>query len=503
MPRRRFSVWWLSALQLQKLRQPFRCLPNPNFLLKFNFSLLCLLPTTAALTFFRFPPNFPVRCFGSKHREDSIELTICRSITIVVIMTFNMFQLDSSRSTKRSITNSTTSRNCSFQIPAHNVSPLTPWNNVGETEVHFCEYRGDGVPNDNLGVFGDTYLDLAAPGGYVLYGKRPEGWTRWPGFDPIESGLTASSSNPLGNFVFHPRFEQPGCQRILFCDGRSINWFTPESVPKIVSALCANGIINRIPVDGAKTGSNIIANMLNEAMKLPRKRALPSPDANSGRKRAKMPPIQCSSSHVTLPSIAQAIPLHNRLCEKRPPLAQAFPTGVSASASIIHRVSSISQDHQIPSNLQQGGLQTKLESRTENATPTKTAMDVSQAYLLQGRFLGSGFTQYRINDFPGSIELEAARRETQEARAANETLRLEVDSIRADKSLFEARLGEAQTALTSQRAEMRKYRQKTMAETQSLKNFHFETDSTRVQEIESLEARLHDGVSFSPPASSL
>lgn len=305
-------------------------------------------------------------------------------------MAFHSFKAFGSQPANLSISDSTVKFLRYFKIRPKELSTsdvfAMAYPDTDEIDIAFHEYRGDGAPNDSLGVLGDVYLDLTAPGGCVLYGNGFDRWLKWPGFDPLESGLTASSSNALGNFVFHPHFK-----RILFCDGTIVNWFSPESVRGIVNNLCTNRIISRIPVNAAKAGSTIISHMLsyNEASKVRGKRVLPSPDADSRTKRAKVPPVQDSSSSTVLLPVAQATPMHwNHRCERPPPLPPVFPTKVHAFKPIMNvevfGASHFSKDRPTTSNLQHLEIQTKPEKRTENATTT--AMDVSQTPLLGGGF---------------------------------------------------------------------------------------------------------------------
>jgi hypothetical protein len=51
---------------------------------------------------------------------------------------------------------------------------------------HF-EIIGNGLPSQDLGLPGDTYVDCANPSQLRLFGKGNEGWLLWPGFDTNEA----------------------------------------------------------------------------------------------------------------------------------------------------------------------------------------------------------------------------------------------------------------------------------------------------------------------------
>lgn len=160
------------------------------------------------------------------------------------------------------VVNSTISAIRYFRVSADrfSLSNTYPWKvdtNVAEFELPFCEFRGVGAPHDKLGLPGDIYVDLEGCGGYVLYGKKMTGWKTW-------SGLHVEFDHAVQHFVFHPHFETPGCQRVLFCDGQTVSWFAPESVRETTDALRTTwSAWGGFPAVATEAGATIIGRMLS------------------------------------------------------------------------------------------------------------------------------------------------------------------------------------------------------------------------------------------------
>ncbi|KAJ7082921.1 hypothetical protein B0H15DRAFT_434624 [Mycena belliarum] len=87
---------------------------------------------------------------------------------------------------------------------------------VGSDHIVFYEFRGIGVPPDDLGRAGDIFWDTTFP--YILYVRRLNAWEAW--------NPRASEGSQL--LVEHPCFYD----RYLWLSGSGLSWLAQQSLGK-------------------------------------------------------------------------------------------------------------------------------------------------------------------------------------------------------------------------------------------------------------------------------